>query len=480
MRNKIYNCWLGKTVGGTLGMPFEGKEGTHNVSFYDPVPTEMIANDDLDLQVLWACILDKMDSPHVDRDIFGQAWLDHVNFPWDEYGVAIRNLRLGIKPPLTGSYDNYFINGMGAAIRSELWACLAPGNPELAAKYAYEDACVDHAEEGVWATVFLAALESQAFIETDTDNLLDLAVAQLPETSLVCQAVTDTRQWWKQERDWLKVREIILEKYGHENFTDVTMNMAFIVLAWLASDGDFSKAICIATNCGKDTDCTAATLGALMGILHPDGIEQRWLDPIGNALVVSPEIVGIQPPDTLEGFTDLVISLKERINGKEPQVADEQQSADDYCIMADTAFVSLSAFEDMKKEPVVKFPDESSEMKLPGAIASMAVDDFTDDVLLLRYKLQLSERRDIRLVFNTKQSCSVWGEGNFCFARDGGRMAPSPHRAPVDQFADITLNAGTNEIIAAVVRPTDVERAEWIIIAADAVSHQWIPDAFMK
>ena len=163
-------------MGGTLGMPFEGQDGPLNISFYDPVPTEMIANDDLDLQVLWACILDEMGRPYVDRNVLGQAWLDHVEFPWDEYGVAIRNLRLGIKPPLTGSYDNCFTNGMGAAIRSELWACLAPGNPELAAKYAYEDACVDHADEGIWAPVFLAALESQAFVEEDPDTLLDMGL----------------------------------------------------------------------------------------------------------------------------------------------------------------------------------------------------------------------------------------------------------------------------------------------------------------
>ena len=179
----------------------------------------------------------------MDSDVLAKAWVDHVDFPWDEYGVAIRNLRLDIAPPVSGSYDNFFINGMGAAIRSEIWACLAPGNPVLAAKYAYADACVDHAEEGIWAPVLLAALESMAFVENDQDKLLDMAVEQLPETSLVRQAISDTRLWWKEYKDWKIIREKILEKYGKENFTDVTMNMAFIVLAWLAAGNDFSKPI---------------------------------------------------------------------------------------------------------------------------------------------------------------------------------------------------------------------------------------------
>lgn len=63
---------------------------------------------------------------------------------------------------------------MGAAIRSELWACLAPGDPALAAAYAREDACLDHAEEGLWAEVWLAALQSAAFVESDLQKVIDV------------------------------------------------------------------------------------------------------------------------------------------------------------------------------------------------------------------------------------------------------------------------------------------------------------------
>src|SRR6185437_12515082 len=112
-RAKVLGCWLGKAVGGTLGLPFEGHDGPLDLTFYEPVPDKVLPNDDLDLQVLWACVLDKMASPRVDRNVLAQAWLDHVNFPFDEYGVAIRNLRNGIPPPHSGSYDNWFTNGMG-------------------------------------------------------------------------------------------------------------------------------------------------------------------------------------------------------------------------------------------------------------------------------------------------------------------------------------------------------------------------------
>lgn len=45
---KLHGCYLGKAVGGTLGMPREGTLTMAEVSYYDPVPDAMVGNDDLD------------------------------------------------------------------------------------------------------------------------------------------------------------------------------------------------------------------------------------------------------------------------------------------------------------------------------------------------------------------------------------------------------------------------------------------------
>ena len=148
-RERVLGAWLGKAVGGTLGAPHEGKRHTLNLSYYDPIPTEMLPNDDLDLQVLWLCKLATDWKGLVSYRNFESAWRDCVGFCWDEYGICLRNLKLGIHAPHTGTYDNYFTDGLGAAIRSELWACLAPGNPQLAAAYAAVDAALDHAGDGI-------------------------------------------------------------------------------------------------------------------------------------------------------------------------------------------------------------------------------------------------------------------------------------------------------------------------------------------
>lgn len=189
---KMMACWLGKAVGGTLGMPYEGVNHCLNLTFYDPVPTEMLPNDDLDLQVVYAFLLEQMTAPRVDRHLLMQAW-KHIGMSPDEYGICKRNIALGLHPPLTGEYDNWFQAGMGAAIRTELWACLAPGDPELAAAYAEEDACMDHAGIGIEAARFLAALESMAFVESDMERLLDGAQRMIATDGELGRAIADTR-----------------------------------------------------------------------------------------------------------------------------------------------------------------------------------------------------------------------------------------------------------------------------------------------
>ena len=73
-RRKVLGCWLGKAVGGTLGGPYEGRPGPLALSYYDPVPTEMLPNDDLDLQVVWLEAIRRAGLP-VDRRTLADAWL---------------------------------------------------------------------------------------------------------------------------------------------------------------------------------------------------------------------------------------------------------------------------------------------------------------------------------------------------------------------------------------------------------------------
>lgn len=308
-RKKVEGCFLGKSVGGTLGMRYEGDLGTHDITYYDPVPDKMLPNDDLDFQVVNLETLLRTGLP-VCRFHLGELWKYHVaDSAPDEYGVSISNHALKLYAPLSGIYRNKFYAGMGGAIRSELWACLAPANPTLAAALAREDACMDHTEDGLYAEMFLAAVESAAFVETDIGKLIEAGLEQIPEGNRLRNAIQDTMGWWEQYHDAKEVRKEILGKYYVDNWTDVAINLSFIVLSLIAGGGDFGKAICTAVSLGYDADCTGATTGAIMGILKSGQIDSKWTDPIGNDLVLSSGIINMHEKGSVSDFCDTVVSV---------------------------------------------------------------------------------------------------------------------------------------------------------------------------
>ena len=197
-RDRVLACWLGKNVGGTLGMPFEGKQEPRDLTFYtnlDQFKGGPAANDDLDLQILWLKAMEE-NGGRVDARILGEDWMKYVPVDWNEYGECKRNMKMGILPPLSGEFNNAkWKHSNGAWIRSEIWACLAPGCPALAARMAREDACVDHGSaEGTLAEIFTASLESDRRVKADviagTSIGAATAVAVSPEPSVAAGAAS--------------------------------------------------------------------------------------------------------------------------------------------------------------------------------------------------------------------------------------------------------------------------------------------------
>ena len=261
-RDKVHACWLGKNIGGTLGMPFEGQKTPRSLTFFEPVPDKPAANDDLDLQILWLKALEERGT-QIDARVLGEYWLKYVPVDWNEYGVGKANMRDGFLPPVSGQFRNAkWRDSNGAWIRSEIWACLAPGCPSIAARYAYEDACVDHgAAEGTYAEMFTAAVESAAFVESDRDRLLGIGLSYIPPKCAVAVSVHAAIDAHKRGLDLNAAREEVIKSSESMGWFMAPRNVAFVVLGWLYGDDDFGKSICAAVNCGDDTDCTGADHG---------------------------------------------------------------------------------------------------------------------------------------------------------------------------------------------------------------------------
>lgn len=330
-RDKVRGCWLGKNIGGTLGAPFEAVRSAADIDFYThDLSIGALPNDDLDLQLSWLCAAERFGTA-VDAKILAEYWITTIMPNWAEYGVGKTNLRLGLEPPVSGGFCNAFKDSNGAWIRSELWACLMPGHPELAVRYAYQDAIVDHADEGVYAEVFTAALESAAFVESDLYKLIEIGLSYIPKDCDVAKAVQLVIDCYKSGIDWKAARIKLLTEmpdsfgaqfHGTPNPDnlpqsswgyDAPSNIGLVALGWLYGEGDFSRSICIAAGCGEDGDCTTATLGAILGtILGASNLPEKWIEPIGDEIkTCSLNLVSsmIQVPKTVTELTDRTCRL---------------------------------------------------------------------------------------------------------------------------------------------------------------------------
>ncbi len=287
-RDKMYGCWLGKNIGGTLGAPFEGQQQTNDATGYTHNSNEPLPNDDLDLQLIWLRAVQDRGVRAITNQLLGEYWLNFIPPFWNEYGVCKSNMRVGLIPPLSGEYENArWKHSNGAWIRTEIWACLAPGLPDIAIKYAYADASVDHGGgEGTYAAIFIAALESAAFIISDREELLRIALAKIPADCRVARSIAIVRESYAQGVPWLDARNRVVADSADLGWFQAPANVAFVILGWLYGCGDFGKSITLAVNCGDDTDCTGATLGALLGILcGGEGIPKEWVEPIGERII---------------------------------------------------------------------------------------------------------------------------------------------------------------------------------------------------
>jgi len=267
-------------------MPFERRRETFSVSFYQQRPGKPAPNDDLDLQLVWLKALEERGF-NINPMVLAEYWLDYIVADWNEYGVARDNIKLGIPPPFSGKFRNGWQNSNGGWVRSEIWASLFPGRPDLAAKYGLMDACVDHGDgEGTYAEAFTASLESAAFFESDPKELLQLALSYVPEKSEIRGAVNTAISSYEKGITWKEAREAVVKATRRTGWFNAPNNLSFVAIGLLYGEGDFGKAICTAVNCGDDTDCAGATVGATMGIVTSSRAEARELPALLSLVFV--------------------------------------------------------------------------------------------------------------------------------------------------------------------------------------------------
>ncbi len=312
--DKIRGCWFGKCLAGAIGMPFEGVPYTVNLT-EDKIFLQDVPNDDLELQLVW---LDAMKTYGLalTYEKLTETWLKKIKHGCDEYSIAIHNMQHGILPPASGWHNNFFSNGMGATIRSEIWALLFPERPDVAAYFAQQDAEVDHWGDGVRGEIFMAMAEAHVCMNSNIEMALRFSLNQMDHGCRLYRSLSRVFSMYDSGVNEVKAREnLLLTEQRHSNFTDCVMNLCFIVHSLLYGGGDFLKTVLSAIAFGRDTDCTAASCGAFLGIAKGMAVfPEKWRDKVKNNLSLSSFVVNIPDvPLTLDELSSQTIELHDKL-----------------------------------------------------------------------------------------------------------------------------------------------------------------------
>ncbi len=313
---RVYAGVLGKLIGVYLGRPFENwsyekiTEQLGDITYYvnEQMKRPLVVTDD-DISGTFTFLRALQDYDY-SRDLtpaqIGQTWLNYLierktTLWWGGLGnstehTAYLRLKEGVEAPASGSIG---LNGrvtaeqIGAQIFIDGWAMVAPGDPEFAADLARRAASVSHDGEAIYGAQVLAAMEAQAFVESDIGALIDTGLKVIPADSTIRRLIDDLREWHAAEPDWRKTRLKIVANYGYDKYLGnchMVPNHALIIFALLYGDGDFQKSLMIANTSGWDTDCNSGNVGCLLGIRNglaaldagPD-----WRGPIGDHVLFS-------------------------------------------------------------------------------------------------------------------------------------------------------------------------------------------------
>lgn len=334
LRKKIYGAWTGRACGCLLGKPVEGIRSNELIPFlketgnypmhryilstditdevcshykfslknkpYGDNVDGMPVDDDTNYVVMGQQIIEQFSKDFEPEDV-AKAWLKYqsVYSYFTAERIAYINFLNCIEPPASAMYKNVCREWIGAQIRGDYFGYICPGEPEKAAKMAYNDACISHVKNGIYGEMFVSAMIAIAAVNDNIDDIILGGLARIPATSRLYEAVMKIFDDYKNGATLEEAFNYIHSAYDEHTdhgWCHTISNAMIVVAALLYGEGDFGKSICTAVSFAFDTDCNGATVGSILGMRGGiDCIDDCWKKPINNKIHTS--LFGIETVD---------------------------------------------------------------------------------------------------------------------------------------------------------------------------------------
>ena len=218
-------------------------------------------------------------------DDVGKAWLKYLPYACTAEEVALDNLRKGIPAMEAADVDNPYCQWIGADIRSDPWAYMAPAWPEKAAELAYRDAYLSHRRNGIYGEMFFAAAQSAAFAVDNAVDALKIGLTEIPRECTLYGDVVWALEEGKHIKNYKDARGTVDAHFAGQSGVHTNLNAALTTFGLMIGGDDVTRVIGETVAMGQDNDCTAATAGSIIGaIVGKKGIPAHWVKPFNNKL----------------------------------------------------------------------------------------------------------------------------------------------------------------------------------------------------
>jgi len=236
----------------------------------------MEPDDDIHYSLVGLGVLEEC-GPTFDWQDVGRYWLSHIPIfaICTAEAQAIENLQMrstrpgywscAATPAFTRRNRNPYRQWIGAQIRADGWAWVCAGKPELAAEFAYRDACWTHERNGIYGAMMFAAIEAASFVETDPPRLIEIGLSEIPGACRLAKAVSKCMDWVARSGDPGSCMALLEDELVGMSPVHTINNALICVIAMMYAKMDPFDAVTTAVMCGHDTDCNGATVGSIVG-----------------------------------------------------------------------------------------------------------------------------------------------------------------------------------------------------------------------
>ncbi len=198
---------------------------------------------------------------------------------------------------MTRRRRNPYREWIGAQIRSDGWAWVCAGRPELAAELAHRDAHWTHQRTGIYGEMFFAAVQAAAFVVHDPLELVAIGLSEVPAGSRFADVIHRTLEICARATTW----ETALDEVDamtdamsppRMNGVHTLNNAARCVVAMRFAGMDTLEAPALAVMTGADTDCNGATVGSIVGAASGRArFRPELADPLHDT--IRPDVIGM-------------------------------------------------------------------------------------------------------------------------------------------------------------------------------------------